>query len=207
MDPSASQDEQEERLLDVLNRYAGTFFTNSGSEYSPRGRDKKLESALKKIKTWDSEGLAKIRKAVEELLETKEYLKEKYENALTLLEKDGMKAIWKRWHQNRRLLDQLDSNDPEAEEAEMECIVLRSLTRFLKKKSLAETPSTEEPAVEKEQAEEVEKPTEEAKEAVKSEIPREDKIVEQEEKEAEAPKEEIEKLKEKGITEEEEEEL
>lgn len=207
MDPSASQDEQEERLLDVLNRYAGTFFTNSGSEYSPRGRDKKLESALKKIKTWDSEGLAKIRKAVEELLETKEYLKEKYENALTLLEKDGMKAIWKRWHQNRRLLDQLDSNDPEAEEAEMECIVLRSLTRFLKKKSLAETPSTEEPAVEMEQAEEVEKPTEEAKEAVKSEIPREDKIVEQEEKEAEAPKEEIEKLKEKGITEEEEEEL
>ena len=226
MDPSESKEDQEEVLLDVLNLYAGTFLTIEGAQYYPSGRDQKMENALKRIKTWDSNGLAMIRKAVEQLLKTKTALKERYENALDLLEKDGMKAIWKRWHQNRRLVEQLEDDDPKLEEAEIECMVLRSLTKYLKKKSMAvsekaaaseakkeEAEKPREEEVEKPREEEVEKPREEAEEkskeeaeeAVKTEIPKEESVVQEQEK-AETPKEEVEKPKEeRKITEEEEE--
>ena len=202
MDPSESKEDQEEVLLDVLNLYAGTFLTIEGAQYYPSGRDQKMENALKRIKTWDSNGLAMIRKAVEQLLKTKTALKERYENALDLLEKDGMKAIWKRWHQNRRLVEQLEDDDPKLEEAEIECMVLRSLTKYLKKKSMA---VSEKAAASEAKKEEAEKPKEEAEEAVKTEIPKEESVVQEQEK-AETPKEEVEKPKEeRKITEEEEE--
>ena len=234
MDPSESKEDQEEVLLDVLNLYAGTFLTIEGAQYYPSGRDQKMENALKQIKTWDSNGLAMIRKAVEQLLKSKTALKERYENALDLLEKDGMKAIWKKWHQNRRLVEQLEDDDPKLEEAEIECMVLRSLTKYLKKKSMAvpekaaaseakkeeaekskeeaveksKEEAVEKPkeeAVEKPKEEAVEKPKEEAEEAVKTEIPKEETVVQEQEK-AETPKEEVEKPKEeRKITEEEEE--
>lgn len=210
MDPSESKEDQEEVLLDVLNLYAGTFLTIEGAQYYPSGRDQKMENALKRIKTWDSNGLAMIRKAVEQLLKTKTALKERYENALDLLEKDGMKAIWKRWHQNRRLVEQLEDDDPKLEEAEIECMVLRSLTKYLKKKSMAVSEKAAASEAKKEEAEkpreeEVEKPREEAEEAVKTEIPKEESVVQEQEK-AETPKEEVEKPKEeRKITEEEEE--
>ena len=204
MDPSESKEDQEEALLDVLNLYAGTFLTIEGAQYSPSGRDQKMENALKRIKTWDSNGLPMIRKAVEELLKTKTALRERYENALDLLEKDGMKAIWKKWHQNRRLVEQLEDDDPKLEEAEIECMVLRSLTKYLKKKSMA---VPEKAAASEAKKEEAEKPTEEAEEAMKTEIPKEEIVVQEQEK-AETPKEEVEKPKEeRKITEEEEEEL
>lgn len=210
VDPSESKEDQEEVLLDVLNLYAGTFLTIEGAQYYPSGRDQKMENALKRIKTWDSNGLAMIRKAVEQLLKTKTALKERYENALDLLEKDGMKAIWKKWHQNRRLVEQLEDDDPKLEEAEIECMVLRSLTKYLKKKSMA---VSEKAAASEAKKEEVEKPREEAEEkskeeaeeAVKTEIPKEESVVQEQEK-AETPKEEVEKPKEeRKITEEEEE--
>ena len=202
VDPSESKEDQEEVLLDVLNLYAGTFLTIEGAQYYPSGRDQKMENALKRIKTWDSNGLAMIRKAVEQLLKTKTALKERYENALDLLEKDGMKAIWKRWHQNRRLVEQLEDDDPKLEEAEIECMVLRSLTKYLKKKSMA---VSEKAAASEAKKEEAEKPKEEAEEAVKTEIPKEESVVQEQEK-AEIPKEEVEKPKEeRKITEEEEE--
>ena len=202
MDPSESKEDQEEVLLDVLNLYAGTFLTIEGAQYYPSGRDQKMENALKRIKTWDSNGLAMIRKAVEQLLKTKTALQERYENALDLLEKDGMKAIWKRWHQNRRLVEQLEDDDPKLEEAEIECMVLRSLTKYLKKKSMA---VSEKAAASEAKKEEAEKPKEEAEEAVKTEIPKEESVVQEQEK-AEIPKEEVEKPKEeRKITEEEEE--
>lgn len=210
MDPSESKEDQEEVLLDVLNLYAGTFLTIEGAQYYPSGRDQKMENALKRIKTWDSNGLAMIRKAVEQLLKTKTALKERYENALDLLEKDGMKAIWKKWHQNRRLVEQLEDDDPKLEEAEIECMVLRSLTKYLKKKSMAVSEKAAASEAKKEEAEkskeeEVEKPREEAEEAVKTEIPKEESVVQEQEK-AETPKEEVEKPKEeRKITEEEEE--
>ena len=204
MDPSESKEDQEEVLLDVLNLYAGTFLTIEGAQYYPSGRDQKMENALKRIKTWDSNGLAMIRKAAEQLLKTKTALKERYENALDLLEKDGMKAIWKKWHQNRRLVEQLEDDDPKLEEAEIECMVLRSLTKYLKKKSMA---VPEKAAASEAKKEEAEKPKEEAEEAVKTEIPKEETVVQEQEK-AEIPKEEVEKPKEeRKITEEEEEEL
>ena len=204
MDPSESKEDQEEVLLDVLNLYAGTFLTIEGAQYYPSGRDQKRENALKRIKTWDSNGLAMIRKAVEQLLKTKTALKERYENALDLLEKDGMKAIWKKWHQNRRLVEQLEDDDPKLEEAEIECMVLRSLTKYLKKKSMA---VPEKAAASEAKEEEAEKPKEEAEEAMKTEIPKEESVV-QEQENAETPKEEVEKPKEeRKITEEEEEEL
>ena len=208
MDPRESKEDQEEALLDVLNMYAGTFLTIEGAQYYPSGRDQKMESALKQIKTWDRNGLAMIRKAVEELLKTKPALKERYENALDLLEKDGMKAIWKKWHQNRRLVEQLEDEDPKLEEAEIECMVLRSLTKFLKKKSMAvpekaATGGAKEEEVEKPKEEEAEKPKEEAEEAMKTEIPKEESGVQEQEK-AETPREEVEKPKEERITEEEE---
>lgn len=210
MDPSESKEDQEEVLLDVLNLYAGTFLTIEGAQYYPSGRDQKMENALKRIKTWDSNGLAMIRKAVEQLLKTKTALKERYENALDLLEKDGMKAIWKRWHQNRRLVEQLEDDDPKLEEAEIECMVLRSLTKYLKKKSMAVSEKAAASEAKKEEAEKSkeeaeEKPREEAEEAVKTEIPKEESVVQEQEK-AETPKEEVEKPKEeRKITEEEEE--
>lgn len=204
MDPSESKEDQEEVLLDVLNLYAGTFLTIEGAQYYPSGRDQKMENALKRIKTWDSNGLAMIRKAVEQLLKTKTALKERYENALDLLEKDGMKAIWKKWHQNRRLVEQLEDDDPKLEEAEIECMVLRSLTKYLKKKSIA---VSEKAVASEAKKEEAEKPKEEAEEAMKTEIPKEESVVQEQEK-AETPKEEVEKPKEeRKITEEEEEEL
>lgn len=204
MDPSESKEDQEEVLLDVLNLYAGTFLTIEGAQYYPSGRDQKMENALKRIKTWDSNGLAMIRKAVEQLLKTKTALKERYENALDLLEKDGMKAIWKKWHQNRRLVEQLEDDDPKLEEAEIECMVLRSLTKYLKKKSMA---VSEKAAASEAKKEEAEKSKEEAEEAMKTEIPKEESVV-QEQENAETPKEEVEKPKEeRKITEEEEEEL
>lgn len=204
MDPSESKEDQEEVLLDVLNLYAGTFLTIEGAQYYPSGRDQKMENALKRIKTWDSNGLAMIRKAVEQLLKSKTALKERYENALDLLEKDGMKAIWKKWHQNRRLVEQLEDDDPKLEEAEIECMVLRSLTKYLKKKSMA---VPEKAAASEAKEEEAEKPKEEAEEAMKTEIPKEESVV-QEQENAETPKEEVEKPKEeRKITEEEEEEL
>lgn len=210
MDPSESKEDQEEVLLDVLNLYAGTFLTIEGAQYYPSGRDQKMENALKRIKTWDSNGLAMIRKAVEQLLKTKTALKERYENALDLLEKDGMKAIWKRWHQNRRLVEQLEDDDPKLEEAEIECMVLRSLTKYLKKKSMAVSEKAAASEAKKEEAEKSkeeaeEKSKEEAEEAVKTEIPKEESVVQEQEK-AETPKEEVEKPKEeRKITEEEEE--
>lgn len=209
MDPSESKEDQEEVLLDVLNLYAGTFLTIEGAQYYPSGRDQKMENALKRIKTWDSNGLPMIRKAVEQLLKTKTALKERYENALDLLEKDGMKAIWKRWHQNRRLVEQLEDDDPKLEEAEIECMVLRSLTKYLKKKSIAVSEKAaaseaREEAVEKPKEEAEEKSKEEAEEAVKTEIPKEESVVQEQEK-AETPKEEVEKPKEERIIEEEEE--
>ena len=202
VDPSESKEDQEEVLLDVLNLYAGTFLTIEGAQYYPSGRDQKMENALKRIKTWDSNGLAMIRKAAEQLLKTKTALKERYENALDLLEKDGMKAIWKKWHQNRRLVEQLEDDDPKLEEAEIECMVLRSLTKYLKKKSMA----VPEKAVASEaKKEEAEKPKKETEEAMKTEIPKEESVVQEQEK-AEIPKEEVEKPKEeRKITEEEEE--
>ena len=204
VDPSESKEDQEEVLLDVLNLYAGTFLTIEGAQYYPSGRDQKMENALKRIKTWDSNGLAMIRKAVEQLLKSKTALKERYENALDLLEKDGMKAIWKKWHQNRRLVEQLEDDDPKLEEAEIECMVLRSLTKYLKKKSMA---VPEKAAASEAKEEEAEKPKEEAEEAMKTEIPKEESVV-QEQENAETPKEEVEKPKEeRKITEEEEEEL
>lgn len=204
MDPSESKEDQEEVLLDVLNLYAGTFLTIEGAQYYPSGRDQKMENALKRIKTWDSNGLAMIRKAVEQLLKSKTALKERYENALDLLEKDGMKAIWKKWHQNRRLVEQLEDDDPKLEEAEIECMVLRSLTKYLKKKSMA---VSEKAAASEAKKEEAEKSKEEAEEAMKTEIPKEESVV-QEQENAETPKEEVEKPKEeRKITEEEEEEL
>lgn len=204
MDPSESKEDQEEVLLDVLNLYAGTFLTIEGAQYYPSGRDQKMENALKRIKTWDSNGLAMIRKAVEQLLKTKTALKERYENALDLLEKDGMKAIWKKWHQNRRLVEQLEDDDPKLEEAEIECMVLRSLTKYLKKKSIA---VSEKAAASEAREEAVEKPKKETEEAMKTEIPKEESVVQEQEK-AETPKEEVEKPKEeRKITEEEEEEL
>ena len=203
MDPSESKEDQEEVLLDMLNLYAGTFLTIEGAQYYPSGRDQKMENALKRIKTWDSNGLAMIRKAVEQLLKSKTALKERYENALDLLEKDGMKAIWKKWHQNRRLVEQLEDDDPKLEEAEIECMVLRSLTKYLKKKSMA---VPEKAAASEAKEEEAEKPKEEAEEAMKTEIPKEESVV-QEQENAETPKEEVEKPKEeRKITEEEEEE-
>ena len=202
MDPSESKEDQEEVLLDVLNLYAGTFLTIEGAQYYPSGRDQKMENALKRIKTWDSNGLAMIRKAVEQLLKTKTALKERYENALDLLEKDGMKAIWKKWHQNRRLVEQLEDDDPKLEEAEIECMVLRSLTKYLKKKSIA---VSEKAAASEAKKEAVEKPKKETEEAMKTEIPKEESVVQEQEK-AEIPKEEVEKPKEeRKITEEEEE--
>ena len=202
MDPSESKEDQEEVLLDVLNLYAGTFLTIEGAQYYPSGRDQKMENTLKRIKTWDSNGLAMIRKAVEQLLKSKTALKERYENALDLLEKDGMKAIWKKWHQNRRLVEQLEDDDPKLEEAEIECMVLRSLTKYLKKKSMA---VPEKAAASEAKEEEAEKPKEEAEEAMKTEIPKEESVV-QEQENAETPKEEVEKPKEeRKITEEEEE--
>lgn len=202
MDPSESKEDQEEVLLDVLNLYAGTFLTIEGAQYYPSGRDQKMENALKRIKTWDSNGLAMIRKAVEQLLKTKTALKERYENALDLLEKDGMKAIWKKWHLNRRLVEQLEDDDPKLEEAEIECMVLRSLTKYLKKKSMA---VPEKAAASEAKEEGAEKPKEEAEEAMKTEIPKEEIVVQEQEK-AETPKEEVEKPKEeRKITEEEEE--
>ena len=204
VDPSESKEDQEEVLLDVLNLYAGTFLTIEGAQYYPSGRDQKMENALKRIKTWDSNGLAMIRKAVEQLLKSKTALKERYENALDLLEKDGMKAIWKKWHQNRRLVEQLEDDDPKLEEAEIECMVLRSLTKYLKKKSMA---VSEKAAASEAKKEEAEKSKEEAEEAMKTEIPKEESVV-QEQENAETPKEEVEKPKEeRKITEEEEEEL
>ena len=204
VDPSESKEDQEEVLLDVLNLYAGTFLTIEGAQYYPSGRDQKMENALKRIKTWDSNGLAMIRKAVEQLLKSKTALKERYENALDLLEKDGMKAIWKKWHQNRRLVEQLEDDDPKLEEAEIECMVLRSLTKYLKKKSMA---VPEKAAASEAKKEEAEKPKKETEEAMKTEIPKEESVV-QEQENAETPKEEVEKPKEeRKITEEEEEEL
>ena len=205
VDPSDSKEDQEEMLLDVLNMYAGTFLTIDGSQYYPSGRDQKMESALKRIKTWDSDGLAMIRRAVEELLRTKTELKERYNKALDLLEKDGMKAIWKKWHQNRRLVEQLEDDDPKLEEAEMECMVLRSLTKYLKKKSLAGPGKA---AAGEAKKEEVEKPKEEAPEvpeAMKTDIPKEEVVVQEQER-AETPKEEVEKPKEDRKAEEKQEE-
>lgn len=202
VDPSGSKEDQEEALLDVLNMYAGTFLTIEGVQYYPSGRDQKMENALKRIKTWDSNGLAMIRKAAEELLKTKTALKERYESALDLLEKDGMKAIWKKWHQNRRLVEQLEDDDPQLEEAEIECMVLRSLTKYLKKKSMAMPGKA---AASEAKKEEAEKPKEEAEEAMKTEIPKEEIVIQEQEK-VETPKEEVEKPKEERVTEEEEEE-
>ena len=172
-----------------------------------------MESALKQIKAWDSAGLALIRRAANELLQTNAMLKEKYEHAVDLLERDGMKAIWRQWHQNRRLVEQLEDDDPMFEDAEIECMVLRSLTKNLKKKSSVKTGK---PAGEAKKEGE-EKPKEETKEAVKTEIPKEKEEVvqqqqqqQQQEKKAEPPKEEVEKPKEEKITKEtekEEEEL